>query len=78
MIKEVKAPNAKMESIRKRTESVKANMDWEDYLSLIEIAAETNANNAVDLAWRLGYQAGEASLFDRIKNHFSEKGGVDR
>lgn len=78
MIKETKSPNTKMEAIRKRTESVNTSMEWEEYLNLVEIAIETNVNNAIDLAWKLGYLAAQAELFDRIKSHFSEKGGVDR
>lgn len=72
MVEEPVTPSTKMESIRKRTESVKSSMDWEDYLNLIEIATETNVNNAVDLAWRLGYSAGEATLFGRIEEHFKD------
>lgn len=45
---------------RERTADVKVNMDWEDYLNLIDIAMYTNANNAVDLSFRLGYMAGKA------------------
>lgn len=49
---------ATLQDYRQQVREVKADMDWEDYFKLIEIAAETNANNAVDLAWRLGYLAG--------------------
>ncbi len=49
---------ATLQSYRQQVREVKADMNWEDYFKLIEIATETNANNAVDLAWRLGYLAG--------------------
>ncbi len=49
---------ATLQDYRQQVREVKADMDWEDYFKLIEIAAGTNANNAVDLAWRLGYLAG--------------------
>ena len=60
---------ATLQDYRQQVREVKADMDWEDYFKLIEIAAETNANNAVDLAWRLGYMAG--TQFRR-----NRKGGV--
>lgn len=63
-MEESRTPNTEIEFIlqeyRKCTEFVKVSMDWEDYFKLIDIAAETNANNAMDLAWRLGYLAGTA------------------
>ena len=49
---------ATLQDYRQQVKEVKVSMDWEDYFKLIEIAVETNANNAVDLAWRLGYLAG--------------------
>lgn len=47
-----------LQNYRQQVKEVKASMDWEDYFKLVEIATETNPNNAVDLAWRLGYLAG--------------------
>ena len=53
-----------LQNYRQKVKEVKISMDWEDYFKLIEIAAEINANNAVDLTWRLGYLAG-ATQFGR-------------
>lgn len=49
---------ATLQSYRQQVREVKVSMDWEDYFKLVGIAVGTNANNAVDLAWRLGYLAG--------------------
>jgi len=51
-----------LQEYRERTAQVKADMDWEDYLNLIDIATYTNANNAVDLAFRLGYMVGKGGV----------------
>ncbi len=47
-----------LQDYRQQVREVKASMDWEDYFKLVGIAVKTNANNAVDLAWKLGYLAG--------------------
>ncbi len=47
-----------LQNYRQQVREVKVSMDWEDYFKLVGIAVGTNANNAVDLAWRLGYLAG--------------------
>lgn len=58
--KQSKATTRKMlHEYRKRTEEVKVNMNWEDYLNLIDIAVYINPNNAVDLAFRIGYMEGK-------------------
>lgn len=57
---------------QKRTGKVKASMDWEDYLNLIDIAVHVNPNNAVDLSFRIGYMEGEKEVRRR-----NGKGGAD-
>lgn len=61
---------------RKYTESVTADMEWEDYLNLIDIAVYVNPNNAVDLSYRLGYMDGEKNVKNKIEEYF-RKGGVN-
>lgn len=48
-----------MQVYRERTSAVKVNLDWEDYLNLIDIGTHINVNNAVDLAFRIGFLAGK-------------------
>lgn len=64
---------ATLQDYRQQVQEVKASIDWEDYFKLIEIATETNANNAVDLAWRLGYQAGKQHCLSELKTTFPRK-----
>lgn len=59
---------------REKTAQVKANMDWEDYLNLIDIAVYVNPNNAVDLAYRIGYISGKSDLKQKVLDYF-ENGG---
>lgn len=58
---------------RRRTAGVKANMDWEDYLNLIDIATYVNSNNAVDLSYRLGYIAGREEAKDKVSTYFAKE-----
>ncbi len=64
---------ATLQDYRQQVREVKASMDWEDYFKLIEIATGTNTNNAVDLAWRLGYQAGKRHCLSELKTTFPRK-----
>ncbi len=62
--------NSMLKEYRKRTESIKSGMDWEDYFNLIEIANKTNPNNAVDLAFRLGHMKGKEDLKHYLLSQF--------
>lgn len=48
-----------MQRYRQITATVEPNLDWEDYLNLIDIGTKINVNNAVDLAFRIGFLAGK-------------------
>lgn len=73
--KQSKATIRKMlQEYRERTAEVKVNMNWEDYLNLIDIATYINPNNAVDLSFRLGYLSGKKELRSRIEKHFGMEG----
>ena len=52
---------SRLEYCERLWEQVKSNMDMKDYLELLDIAVILkNPENAIDLAWRLGYLAGKA------------------
>lgn len=63
-----------LQEYRKRTEKVRANMDWEDYLNLIDIVTYVNTNSGIDLAFKVGYLAGQKDIKDKIEDFL--KGGV--
>lgn len=76
-----KGRNCSQKEIRKilqeyieRTSKIRANIDWEDYLNLIDIVTYVNTNSGIDLAFRIGYMAGRKSLYEEIKSQFL-KGG---
>lgn len=48
-----------MQQYRKMTATVEPNLDWEDYLNLLDISTYINSNNAIDLAFRIGFLAGK-------------------
>lgn len=48
-----------MQQYRKMTATVKPDLDWEDYLNLLDISTHINTNNAIDLAFRIGFLAGK-------------------
>lgn len=50
---------SQMQRYRQITATVEPNPDWEDYLNLIDIGTKINVNNAVDLAFRIGFLAGK-------------------
>ena len=50
---------SQMQRYRQITATVEPNLDWEDYLNLIDIGTKINVNNAVDLAFRIGFLAGK-------------------
>ena len=49
----------KNELIQPINNKIEPNLDWEDYLNLIDIGTKINVNNAVDLAFRIGFLAGK-------------------
>ena len=50
---------SQMQRYRQITATVEPNLDWEDYLNLIDIGTKINVNNAVDFAFRIGFLAGK-------------------
>ena len=50
---------SQMQRYRQITATVEPNLDWEDYLNLIDIGTKINVNNSVDLAFRIGFLAGK-------------------
>lgn len=48
-----------MQQYRKMTATVEPDLDWEDYLNLLDISTCINANNAIDLSFRIGFLAGK-------------------
>lgn len=78
-----KGRNCSQKEVRKvlqeyieRTSNVKENMDWEDYLNLIDIVTYVNTNSGIDLAFRIGYMTGKESLIKKIEGGFL-KGGAN-
>lgn len=49
-----------LEKYRNLTEEVECNLEWEDYFNLIDIGTHINVNNAVDLAFRIGFMTGKS------------------